>query len=55
MVAYNLACYACQLGDLKGARTLLERAFALGDASKMKLMALDDPDLESLWAEIGKL
>ena len=52
IIFYNLACYACQLGDLKGAATLLEKAFGMGDAKQLKLMALDDSDLEPLWAAI---
>jgi tetratricopeptide (TPR) repeat protein len=51
---YNLACYECQLGRLEQAKQWLEKAFALGDARKMKLAALDDPDLQPLWKEIGK-
>jgi tetratricopeptide (TPR) repeat protein len=51
---YNLACYECQLGRLEQARDWLAKAFKLGNAKKMKLAALDDPDLEPLWKEIGK-
>jgi tetratricopeptide (TPR) repeat protein len=50
---YNLACYECQLGRLEQAKEWLEKAFKLGDARAMKLAALDDPDLEPLWREIG--
>src|SRR5664279_2801766 len=50
---YNLACYECQLGRLEQAKRWLEKAFALGDARKMQLAALDDPDLQPLWKEIG--
>ena len=50
---YNLACYECQLGDLGRAKQWLEKAFAIGDARKLNLAALDDPDLEPLWKEIG--
>ena len=53
-IAYNLACYACQLGDLKAAWALLEKAFAVGDAKNLKLMALDDPDLQPIWSEISE-
>jgi hypothetical protein len=28
-------------------------AFDLGNAKALKLMALDDPDFEPLWTEIG--
>ena len=54
IMRYNLACYECQLGRLEQAKQWLEKAFALGDAKQMKLAALDDPDLEPLWKEIGK-
>jgi hypothetical protein len=52
---YNLACYECQLGRLEQAKEWLEKAFQLGDAKKMKLPALADPDLEPLWKEIGSI
>lgn len=55
MVPYNLACYGCQLGDLKAAWSLLEKAFKTGDAKKIKLMALHDPDLEPFWKRIGEI
>jgi len=52
---YNLACYACQLGDLPGARRWLKRTFALGRKKETKLMALQDLDLKPLWPEISEL
>ena len=52
-VHYNLACYECQLGRLEPANAWLEKALKLGDARKMKLAALSDPDLEPLWRDIG--
>jgi predicted Zn-dependent protease len=55
LIAYNLACYECQLGDLKAAWKWLEQAFDSKDSKKWKLMALQDPDLENLWAEIGEV
>jgi tetratricopeptide (TPR) repeat protein len=54
IMRYNLACYECQLGNLERAKQWLEKAFAIGDAKEMKLAALEDPDLEPLWKEIGK-
>jgi tetratricopeptide (TPR) repeat protein len=54
IMRYNLACYECQLGRLKQAKSWLQKAFELGDPMKIKLMALEDPDLELLWREIGK-
>jgi Flp pilus assembly protein TadD len=54
VIAYNLACYECQLGDLTAARSWLEKACALGGAKKVKLMALEDPDLKPLWPDLCK-
>jgi tetratricopeptide (TPR) repeat protein len=51
-VHYNLARYAAQLGRLDEARSWLEAAFEVAsDAEKLKLLALDDPGLNALWAE----
>jgi tetratricopeptide (TPR) repeat protein len=55
IMRYNLACYECQLGRLEQARSWLGKAFELGDPQKMKLMPLDDPDLEPLWKRIGEI
>lgn len=52
MIHFNLACYSAQLGRLDEARQRLERAISLGP--DLRLMALDDPDLEPLWAALGK-
>lgn len=51
VIPYNLACYECHLGRLE--QHWLEKAFKLGDARRMRLAALKDPDLEPLWKEIG--
>ena len=53
VIPYNLACYACQLGNLAEARSWLEQAFKVGDAQELKLEALDDPDLAPLWSAKG--
>ena len=45
IMRYNLACYECQLGRLEQGRDWLKMAFEVGDSKKIKLMALDDPDL----------
>src|SRR5262249_12077682 len=66
-VFYDMACYACVLGDLPEARVFLEKAFKLGNtisfpelrkgvlAQKkgIKELALGDPDLEALWPELA--
>ena len=54
-IAYNLACYACQIGYTKEAWNWLDKALAIGQAEEIKSQALDDPDLQPLWSEIGKL
>jgi predicted Zn-dependent protease len=55
VIRYNLACYACQLGNLREARHWLKRAIDLAGTNKVKLMALNDPDLEPLWKELGEM
>jgi hypothetical protein len=55
LIAYNLACYECQLGNLAEARTMLKEAFSLGDASHLKKMSLEDPDLTPLRPEIPEM
>lgn len=54
IIRYNLACYACQLGNLKLAHEWLGQAIDMAGTKEIKLMALDDHDLEPLWWEIGK-
>ncbi len=53
-VAYNLSCYACQLGQLDAARVWLKRAFAIGDVEHLKQQASEDPDLKPLWDELRR-
>ncbi len=54
-VAYNLACYACQLGHLDEARRWLDKAVQFKGKDTIKAMALTDPDLEPLRGEIERL
>jgi hypothetical protein len=44
---YNLACYECLLGDMAVAKGRLRHAFKLDP--KLRLRALDDEDLQTLW------
>jgi Flp pilus assembly protein TadD len=53
VIAYNLACYACQLNQLDAAREWLRRAIRIGGKENIKKMALEDDDLKPLWSEIG--
>ena len=55
VIAYNLACYACQMKDLDRAREWFFRAMRIGGKAEIKRMALDDDDLKPLWTEIEKL
>jgi tetratricopeptide (TPR) repeat protein len=55
LISYNLGCYECQLGNLPTARQWLEKAFAAGDPKTFKALALEDRDLEPLWAEIRQI
>ncbi len=52
-IPYNLACYACQLGQFDEARDWLTRAVKL--KTKFKQMALHDPDLRPLREFIQRL
>jgi predicted Zn-dependent protease len=49
LVRYNLARYACRLCKLAEARVWLGQAFELGDPKKLKIMALEEADLEMIW------
>ena len=55
-VHYNLACYCCQM-ERDAAETLawLHRALRCGERKSMLKMALQDPDLAPLHAEIERL
>ncbi len=55
IVSYNLACYACQLNQLDSARGWLRRAVALAGKDAIRRMALEDSDLQPLWAEIKQI
>ena len=55
IIAYNLSCYACQLQQMDQARNWFYRALAAGNSVAIKKMALDDADLEPLWAEVKKM
>jgi Flp pilus assembly protein TadD len=55
VVAYNLACYACQLLQLDEAREWFGQAVKVGGAEAVKKMALADDDLKPLWPEIERL
>jgi predicted Zn-dependent protease len=47
-IPYNLACYACQMGELEVAKGWLAKAIKI--KSKFKQMAQMDPDLKPLRA-----
>ena len=50
-IQFNLACYEAQVGSLDRAKAHLKRATEID--AKFRLMALDDPDLEPLWASMS--
>ena len=53
LIHYSLACYTCQLGDLKEALQWLEKAVSHADAKEVTQMVLDNPDLQPLWDQIS--
>jgi len=53
IIPYNLACYAAQMGRLDEAVDWLHKAMtAAGSVTKIKQMALADPDLQPLWEKL---
>ena len=55
VIAFNLACYACQLKQLETAREWLDRAVKAGGREEIRKLALADDDLQPLWPEIKAL
>ncbi|MBI4661035.1 MAG: tetratricopeptide repeat protein [Verrucomicrobia bacterium] len=55
VIYYNLACYACQLGDEEAAKKHLALAIKFRDKDEVKEMALADSDLKPLWEHIKSL
>ena len=55
MISYNLACYACQLGNRREALQWIEKAIDLAGKKDIRLMTLDDSDLEPLWPNISEI
>jgi Flp pilus assembly protein TadD len=51
-IAYNLACYTCQMQQLPEARIWLKQAMEIGGRESIRKMALADDDLAPLWPEI---
>ena len=48
LFAYNLACYATQLGNLPEAEKLIHQAMELGDKGRVRELVFSDPDLEPI-------
>jgi tetratricopeptide (TPR) repeat protein len=48
IISYNLACYACQRGDLNLARQWLQQAVRLRSKEEIRALASSDPDLEPI-------
>lgn len=55
VIPYNLACYACQMGQVEVARRWLDQAIRVGGKSVIQEMAEDDPDLEPLRSYLRSL
>ena len=55
IMRYNLACYSCQMGNLEEARVWLKKAISLAGPETIKQLALTDPDLQELRAEIRRM
>ena len=55
LISFNLACYECHLGNLQAAKQRLKEAIDLAGKNDIRMRALNDPDLEPLWNEIGSI
>ena len=55
LIHYNLACYACQLGNLDEALDWLKKSIALAGKEDIRKQALSDPDLKPLRVLIRQL
>ena len=55
LISYNLACYCCQLWQLKESMQWLGKAIDLAGKRDVRMMALDDADLEPLWNDISTI
>lgn len=56
IIQYNLACYSCQLGELKEAFQWLGNAIDMTHGKiDIRQKALDDSDLEPLWNQISEI
>lgn len=54
-IAYNLACYCCQLGRREEAHAWYGRARAAGEPARLRQLAMSDPDSAPMRDEIEKL
>ncbi len=54
LIQYNMACYCCQLGEMKDALQWLRSAINLAGKKAIRHMALEDPDLEPLRKQISE-
>lgn len=55
VIPYNLACYLCQLGQTDEALRWLSCAVAVADQKTIRVMAANDPDLESMREQVKQM
>jgi tetratricopeptide (TPR) repeat protein len=53
-MAYHLACYSCQLGEIEEALRWLDKAIDAAGKTDIRLKALDEPDLVPLREAIAE-
>ena len=54
-ISYQLACYMAKLGDRKASYAWLELAIDAAGKTDIRLMALDEPDLATIWPDIAEI
>lgn len=54
-ISFQLACCCCRLGDQSKALWWLESAIDAAGQLDIRMKALDEPDLETLWRDIAEI
>lgn len=54
-IHYTLARLSCKLGEREVAMQWLEKAIDLAGVLDIRLQALEDPDLETIWCDISTI
>ena len=54
-IPFHLSCCCCRLGELKASLEWLTRAMDVAGKIDIRMKALEEPDLEPMWLDIGEI